>query len=283
MKNLKYSIVSIFALCSAMYAGPNIKSITDYDAEDMKKAESAIKKPHEQKQKLPQIPAVVTGTKNSKEEVPDITFVKEAKKSDNEVPDLVKNKSVVKKQSGYKKGFDFRKKRVVDESIGFGKAEQKSSYKKGFKRNNFYIGLGLTALGIDSDETATIFTNSDTQDRQIGFTLKLGYNIFEYLSAEIRGTYGIVNEADETKFKNAAFYLKPNYKLNNDMTLYALVGYGSSNLQGDDVNGAGLSYGFGAKYYTFSSSGIYCDLVNYLSKSDSNSMWGLNIGVVAEF
>ncbi len=266
MRNLKYSLVSLVALSSVLCGGPLMKSKTDYDAEDMKKAQAVIKEPSA-KQKESLLKPVDTETKEKSTNIPSVT----------------KDMTQTKKPTGHKKVFDFGKKRTLDESGGFWKNALSEGLKKGFKRNNFYIGLGLCALGIDSEDTATIFANRDTQDRQIGFMLKFGYNIFEHLFAEVRGTYGIVNEADETKFKNVAFYLRPNYNLNEDLQFYGLLGYGSSNLQGDQVNGAGFSYGLGAKYYTFSNSGIYVDLVNYLAKSDSNSMWGLNIGIEAEF
>ena len=269
MKNLKYSIVSIFALCSVAYSGPVVKSLVDYDAQDMKKANSIIKTPAEQKKELLKKPQVA----------------KEKKDVSNEPSSFAKENKLKKEinYDRYKKDFSFVKKKSVQSNGQIVQPVKTPLTKKSFKRNNFYLGLGLTALGIDSDNSATIFPSRESQDRQIGFTLKFGYNFFKYLFGELRGTYGIVNEADETKFKNIAFYLRPNYKLNSDLSIYGLVGYGSSNLQGEEVSGAGFSYGLGAKYNTFNNSGIYIDLVNYLSKSDSNSMWGLNIGVEAEF
>ncbi len=259
MKKLTLSIVSILAIYSVSYAGPNVKSLTDYDAQDLEKAEAVVKKKSK--------PTVEKKIERPKK-------IPISKETISDTVGFTKDKSVIKKPKIGEEKSDLT-------TSGFEKSVKK--HKKSSYHPVFYLGIALSAIGSDSDGRATIFTNRTTQDRQIGFMAKFGYNVFEYLSTEIRGTYGIVNEADGTKFKNLAIYLRPKYNFNEDLLLYALAGYGNSNLQGENVDKNGFSYGFGVKYMTFENVGVCLDAVNYLSKADSNSMWGLNLVVEVEF
>ncbi len=144
-----------------------------------------------------------------------------------------------------------------------------------------YFGFSLTAMSSSSNGTATLYKKKGN-DRQVGFMLKVGYKLVENISIELRTTHGMVNSVITPKFNNSAIYLKPNIYIDSDINFYGLFGFGKSNLSGSS-NGIGFSYGAGLKYTTVSNSQLSADIVNYLAKDNSNSMWGYNLGLEFRF
>ena len=150
-----------------------------------------------------------------------------------------------------------------------------------------YIAGGITDIAARGDERANLFSEEDYQDRQIGFTGRLGYDFMDFLGAELRGTTGL-SKADEgiSKFKQIGAYLKPNYDITDTLNLYGLVGASQANLADpldQDEKVTGLSYGLGLDYSVSDSISVFTDVVNYMKKSDSNSLWGLTVGAGYQF
>jgi len=144
-----------------------------------------------------------------------------------------------------------------------------------------YIAGGLTDVAVNSAGRANFFTNKVGQDRQIGFTGRLGYDFMDYLGAELRGTYGVAKTGG-TKFKQVGAYLKPNYDVMNDLNLYGLLGASKTNGINTGVN-TGFSYGAGLDYAISDKISVFSDVLNYMKKSNTASQWGLTLGAAYQF
>ena len=150
-----------------------------------------------------------------------------------------------------------------------------------------YIAGGITDIAARDDDRANLFAEEENQDRQLGFTGRLGYDFMDNLGAELRGTAGL-SKADTgiSKFKQIGAYLKPNYDITDSLNLYGLVGASSANLANPtdlDKKETGLSYGLGLDYALSDSVSIFTDVLNYMKKSDTNSLWGLTVGAGYQF
>jgi opacity protein-like surface antigen len=148
-----------------------------------------------------------------------------------------------------------------------------------------YIAGGITDIAVrGNDETANLFSEEDDQDRQLGFTGRLGYDFMDYLGAEVRGTYGTSKVDDDSeKFKQIGAYLKPNMDVTDDLNLYGLLGASKTNFAGAADTKTGFSYGAGLDYGLGNNLSVFTDVVNYLEKSDYPSAWGLTVGAGYQF
>ena len=144
-----------------------------------------------------------------------------------------------------------------------------------------YVAGGLTNVAVNKADRANLFGDEVGQDRQIGFTGKLGYDFMDYLGAELRGTYGVAKD-NGTKFKQIGAYLKPNYDLTDELNLYGLLGASKTNGAGTGTN-TGFSYGAGLDYGITDSISVFTDVVNYMKKSSTSSQWGATIGAAYNF
>ena len=144
-----------------------------------------------------------------------------------------------------------------------------------------YLAGGLTDIAVRQDDKANLFSEEKRQDRQLGFTGRLGYDFMDYLGAELRGTYGIAKD-NGTKFKQIGAYLKPNYDITDELNLYGLLGASKTNGAGTGTN-TGFSYGAGLDYGVTDSISVFTDVVNYMKKSNTSSQWGLTLGAAYQF
>ena len=143
-----------------------------------------------------------------------------------------------------------------------------------------YIAGGLTDVAVSSGNRASLFKSKIGQDRQIGFTGRIGYDFMDFLGAELRGTYGIAKDSGN-KFKQIGAYLKPNYDINDNVNLYGLLGASKTN-PGVGSN-TGFSYGAGLDYGISDKVSVFTDVVNYMKKSGTASQWGLTLGAAYQF
>jgi len=145
-----------------------------------------------------------------------------------------------------------------------------------------YLAGGLTDVAVATANRASLFKGKDYQDRQLGFTGRLGYDFMDYLGAELRGTYGIAKDAG-TKFKQVGAYLKPNYDITDELNLYGLLGASKTNFAGAAAADTGFSYGAGLDYGITDKISVFTDVVNYMKKSSTPSAWGLTVGAGYQF
>ena len=139
-----------------------------------------------------------------------------------------------------------------------------------------YVAGGLTGLGVRTNDRVNLFSEENTQDRQVGVTGRLGYDFMNYLGAELRGTAGIAKE-NGSKFKQVGGYLKPNYDLTDDLNLYGLAGISKTNGAFTPTE-TGFSYGAGLDYGISDKVSVFTDVVNYMKKSNTASQWGVTLG-----
>ena len=120
--------------------------------------------------------------------------------------------------------------------------------------NPFYLGLGLSAVSTrDSDVDMDFFDNKEGQDRLGNVTLLAGYNFNEYVAVEGRYTTSITDEDVVSMDYGWSLFVKPQYPVSEDFSVYALLGYGGVKLDGKrgvlaDVDDTGFQWGLGASY-----------------------------------
>jgi len=146
--------------------------------------------------------------------------------------------------------------------------------------SGLYIAGGLTDVAVRQNGKVNLLGDETTQDRQIGFTGRIGYDFMDYLGAELRGTYGIAKDKGN-KFKQMGAYLKPNYDVTDEINLYGLLGASKTDIGvGSDT---GFSYGAGLDYGISDKVSVFTDVVNYLKKSNTAAQWGLTLGAAYQF
>jgi len=109
--------------------------------------------------------------------------------------------------------------------------------------SDFYVGLGLIYNRIYATDSKW-FSEVDTEDNEGGISFIAGYNYNEYIGIEGRFTqsYWERDYADTTSW---SIFLKPQYRFwetdpNNDdydngyLTVYGLLGFGNTNVEGTD-------------------------------------------------
>ena len=146
-----------------------------------------------------------------------------------------------------------------------------------------YLAGGITGLGVRQNDRVNLLKEVNTQDRQIGYTGRIGYDFMDYLGAELRGTVGLAKIDNPRRFKQGGAYLKPNYDITDEMNVYGLLGVSKTNHAGTAPASTGFSYGLGANYGVTDEISIFTDLVNYMKKSNTPSEWGLTLGAAYQF
>lgn len=158
-------------------------------------------------------------------------------------------------------------------------APLKSSNREGYMPNiivadsdksGIYGGLGLGAVNLD----AALKDGSNTyKSTLMTISLLAGYNFNEYLAAESRASVSIAGGSGSLDYKSIAVYLKPQYSVSEDLSLYSLLGFGkvSTNtiLSSDtDSSKATVHLGIGADYKLPNNFKVFADYT-YLGKDNS--------------
>jgi len=152
--------------------------------------------------------------------------------------------------------------------------------KKPSEPSGAYIAGGFTDVAVMPNGTLNLFSNKKGQDRQIGFTGRLGYDFMDYIGAELRGTYGIAKDKG-SKFKQIGAYFKPHYNVTDEIDLYGLFGASKTNVGVGSQTG--LSFGAGLDYAISDKVSVFTDVVDYLEKSHTAAQWGLTLGAAYKF
>ena len=144
---------------------------------------------------------------------------------------------------------------------------------------NFYVGLGFQALstGLNSMD----FFNNNSNDRTGNLLVLAGYEFNEYMAVEGRYSTYIFDE-DSVNSDIWGIYAKPQYPVNEDWNLYALLGFGGMTVDGvnganHDVDDTGFQWGLGASYGVTEDIAIFLDYINI-----ANDMGGTWLGTTAD-
>ncbi len=116
-----------------------------------------------------------------------------------------------------------------------------------YAKSGIYGGLGLGVINFSAKGDQVSSTKNMTS-----LSLLAGYNINEYLAAESRASISIAND-DNINFKSIGIYLKPQYNLYDDLSIYSLLGFGRTSAQSaltyeTDAAKTSFQLGFGADY-----------------------------------
>ena len=128
----------------------------------------------------------------------------------------------------------------------------------------FYTGLGLTAVSVrDSDFSVDWGGASQYQDRLGNISLIAGYNFNEYIAAEGRYTTSFSHESS-IEMSGWSLFVKPQYPVSEDFSVYALLGYGGITADGidgfiTDIDDSGFQWGLGASYMVTESVSLFAD------------------------
>lgn len=151
-----------------------------------------------------------------------------------------------------------------------------------------YIGLGLTtgALNIGTDKL-NFNHNTEEQDRVGALTVLFGYDIHKKIALEGRYTTSLIKET-LANIQSISMLLKPHLSLADEMTAYALLGYGQTTLigvkkQSIDVVESSFQWGFGLEYDSTETLTYFVDYNNFVQNVDNLSADALAIGIKYRF
>ena len=151
----------------------------------------------------------------------------------------------------------------------------------------FYAGLAGTNTQVSSIDQA-FFGTAPTQDEVAQLIGLVGYNYNEYLAFEVRvGT--TVGSADYADVDTYSIFVKPQYPVSEDFTVYGLLGFGQVNVDGNDgdtpaapsvvgqeiLSESAFQWGLGLDYKIYEDFSIFADYTILASDADiSSTLYG---------
>jgi opacity protein-like surface antigen len=140
--------------------------------------------------------------------------------------------------------------------------------------SGLYLGLGLTASSTGIG-TVSVFSENSGQDRLGDITFQAGYEFNPYIAVEGRYSTSLFAE-DFIERDSWGVYLKPQYPVNDAMTVYALLGYGGMTLDGIDgvrasLDDNGFQWGLGASYDVSNNVAVFIDYVSIANDMSADS------------
>jgi len=129
--------------------------------------------------------------------------------------------------------------------------------------SNFYVGIGLTAVSTRDAAVSVDWGATIGQDRLGNISLLAGYNFNEYIAAEGRYTTSFTHE-DNVEMSGWSIFVKPQYPVTEDFSVYALLGVGGVILDGVDgavvdVDDTEFQWGLGASYMVTDNVSLFAD------------------------
>ena len=137
---------------------------------------------------------------------------------------------------------------------------------------DFYIGGGIAAYNNYIDGEKDFF--DDTIDSEIsgGLEIKAGYVFYRATDVKVSveaqagsSVWSFINDSvDSPSTYNFAAFIKPEYLITDEASVYALVGYGRSVVDFDNgfkVSENGFAYGAGAEYAVTEDVAVYAEYV----------------------
>ena len=141
--------------------------------------------------------------------------------------------------------------------------------------NGFYVGAGFAVQRTYSTEHDWFSEKMDTQDKTVPLVGILGYQFNCYIGVEGRISQSIFEE-DYADVLTYSLFLKPQYPVTDDFTVYALLGYGVVNVEGTDgdtpaanvgktiVDKGSFQWGVGLSYDLTENWTIFLDYTNLM-------------------
>ena len=163
------------------------------------------------------------------------------------------------------------------------------------EKSDFYAGLALSSVSVRESGVSLNFASvKKGQDRVGNVTLLLGYDINSYVALEGRYTTLVTSE-DKAKMNSLSIFLKPQYAVSDELSIYGLLGYGkvkieSQNKANVDVNKGSFQWGLGLDYDLTSDISMFVEYTSLAHNMDgafitanSASVDALSIGLTYRF
>jgi len=130
------------------------------------------------------------------------------------------------------------------------------------EKSGLYVGAGLAAVSTYGGDLDW-FSGTGGQDRLGALVGILGYRFNRYIALEGRGSIDIYG-GDFTDIADFSLFLKPIYPVTEEWELYALLGYGWVNIDGDGgwrdiVNTGTFQWGLGTSYEFMNRWSVFAD------------------------
>ncbi len=145
-------------------------------------------------------------------------------------------------------------------------------------KSGIYTGFGLSISSLVADTSPSILTEkNNNNNKMVALSIVTGYNFNKYIAAEARGLISVGYD-DGVDFKNLGIYLKPQYEVYKDFTLYSLIGVGkiSANSINDNnlkLGKTNVQLGLGANYKLRDNFKLFADYT-YLGKDSNGKLNG---------
>ena len=148
--------------------------------------------------------------------------------------------------------------------------------------SGFYAGLGLAAVVVrDSGMSADFFNTVYDQERLGNASFIAGYNFNEYIAVEGRYATSIAHD-DQIEMDGWSLFVKPQYPVSEDFSLYALLGYGGVTIDGKrqefaltDVDDSGFQWGIGVNYMLMENVSLFVDYTWLADEMDGDNTRGI--------
>jgi len=153
------------------------------------------------------------------------------------------------------------------------------------EEKDWYVGIGVVYNRVYSTDSEWFNDQIPTQDETGGFTGILGYNFNEYIAVEgrISKTFWDRDYSDATTY---SLFLKPQYPVTEDFTVYGLIGFGGANVEGSDgdndyqawpdmigediLDHTGFQWGFGLSYAITEDFSLFADYTSAADDADKD-------------
>jgi len=150
------------------------------------------------------------------------------------------------------------------------------------EHSGIYAGVGISAV-ITYEDDASFFETKAGQERTGDITLIAGYDFNQYIAVEGRYMTSFTHE-DILERNLWGVYVKPQYPIMEDLKVYALLGYGSFQLDG--INGSGIDidedgfqWGIGTSYDVTENISIFVDYLSIATDIEVDSFIGSNVEI----
>ena len=184
---------------------------------------------------------------------------------------------------------------VTMSSLVFAEGESAASVLEA-DESSFYVGVGVAAVSTrDASVSSDFFNVKPGQDRLGNFSFLAGYDYNQYVAAEGRYTTTYTDE-DLVEMSGWSLFIKPQYPVNEEFSIYALLGFGGVTMDavknsGADVDDSGFQWGIGMSYEAMEDFSIFIDYTSLANDMDGYYYTGalqvdadaITIGMIYKF
>ncbi len=154
--------------------------------------------------------------------------------------------------------------------------------------SGFYAGLGIAAMSVrDSSVSVDLFNPTVGQERVGNVAFLAGYNFNEYIAVEGRYTTSFSYD-EQVEMDGWSLFVKPQYPVTEDFSVYALLGYGGVNLDGQsgilalaNMDDTTFQWGLGVSYMVMENVSLFADYTWLANDIDGETTIGNKIDVDA--